>query len=274
MIIISEEMVLGVSEETHPNAPLIGYHNLVNVGNISASSEDPDFPVVNLANPITAPIARWQATTTGAQTITVEVNDEVDYLGIARHNLGSGQIPISLEGSTDGGSASGWFELVQQVLLSNDDPLLFRWTPQSLTHVRIVMGAAASGADPVSLGVVYVGLLLALQRRIYVGHTPVTYGRSETIVNGKTERGDFMGRIITAEERMTGVDMQNLTADWYREKMDPFIVASKQIPFFFAWRPGDYPNEVGFVWMTNNPQPRNQRGNGMMQIDIQMSGIA
>lgn len=276
MIIISDDLVLGTSEETHPNAPVIGYHNLVTVSNITASSEDDDYPAINLANPITAPIARWQASDTGAQTLTFEVNtiDFIDYVGIARHNWGSGQIPVIIEGSNDGGSASGWFELVQQVLLADDDPVIFRFTPQALTHVRIVLGAAASGDDPAWLAVAYVGLLLALQRRIYVGHTPITMGRSQNVVNGKSESGEFLGRLITSESVSTSVELQNLTPSWYRTVLDPFIVAQKDTPFFFAWRPGDYPDEVGFGWITNDPQPQNQRPNGMMQINWNMTGIA
>lgn len=276
MIIISNDLVLATTEETSPNSPVIGWQNLVTTLNVTASSEDASFPAINLANPITAPVARWQATTTGAQTITFSINSiaDVDYVAIARHNLGSGQIPITIEGSIDGGSASGWFELVQEVLLPNDAPAIFRFVPQSLTDVRIVLGAGGSGGDPAEIAVAYVGKLLLLQRRIYVGHTPINYGRSAKIVSGKTEAGDFLGRIVISEETATAVELQNLTPAWYRSTLDPFVVASKEIPFFFAWRPGDYPNEVGFAWMMNDPQPKNQRPNGMMNIDFQMSGIA
>ena len=54
----------------------------------------------------------------------------------------------------------------------------------------------------------------------------------------------------------------------------PFIVASKEVPFFFAWRPASYPRETGFAWMTNNPKPSNQRSNGMMQISLSMGGVS
>lgn len=278
MIIISDDLVLSSTgdEETNSNSPLIGWDNLVTIDNITASSEDVDYPAVNLANPITSPIARWQATTTAMQTITFAINsiEDVDYVGIARHNLGTNQNSVIIEGSTDGGTASGWFELVQEVLLPNDAPAIFRFTPQSLTHVRIVIGAGASGSDPAEIAVAYVGKLLPLQRRIYVGHTPINYGRSSKVVSGKSEAGDFLGRVIISEQTETSVELKNLTPSWYRSKLDPFIQASKDTPFFFAWRPGDYPNEVGFAWMTNDPQPKNQLPNGMMNIDLQMTGIA
>lgn len=277
MIVISSSLVISsTSQEEGPNNPVIGWQNLVTVDNIFASSEDVDYPAINMANPITANVQRWKAADDGVQYVEVVVNsiDDIDYIAIARHNLGSQQIPITVEGSDDGGSASGWEELVQESLLANDAPAIFRFVPQGLTNIRLVLGEVPSGGDPAEIAVVYVGKLLVLQRRIYVDHTPINYGRSQRIVNGKSEAGDFLGRLVTAEQNDTAVTMLNLTPNWYRSYMDPFIEASKDTPFFFAWRPEDYPNEVGFCWMTNNPQPKNQRPNGMMQIDLAMTGIA
>lgn len=279
MIVISEELVLSASssdEEEHPNSPLIGWHNLITVSNIIASSEEENYPVINLANPITSIISRWKAADDGAQTIDVEINSllEIDYVAIARHNLGSTQRPITVFGS-DGGGSPDWHEVVQESLLPSNDPAtIFRFDPQSLTDLRFSIGepSGGSGFDPAEIAVMYVGKLLPLERRIYVDHTPINYGRSDKVVNGETEAGDFLGQIVTSEMLETGVQLQNLTPNWYRSKLDPFIQSKK--PFFFAWRPGDYPDEVGFAWMTNKPQPRNQRPNGMMMIDLQMRGIA
>ena len=113
-----------------------------------------------------------------------------------------------------------------------------------------------------------------LQRRIYVGHTPIPYGRESRVTTGVSESGNFLGRIVLGESLETSVDLQNMTPAWYRAEMDPFIAASKEAPFFFAWRPDSYPRETGYAWMTNNPKPSNQRSNGMMQISLSMGGIA
>ena len=271
MIVISSSLTLGETPETHPNAPLIAYRNLVTASNITADTAAEGYPASNMANPITAPGARWRAGDTTAQAVSVEVQtvDPIDYIAIARHNLGSEAIPVTVEGSTDDGD--NWSELVQEVLLADDAPALFRFTPQALTNIRLSLG---EGDAPAEIAVLYTGLLLALQRRIYVGHVPMPYGRSAKIVNGKSEGGDFLGRIVLSEQLATAVEIKNITPAWYRASLDPFIVASKETPFFFAWRPGDYPDETGFAWMTNDPQPQNARRNGMMQISLQMTGIA
>ncbi len=271
MIIISQNLVLSPGVFDSKN-PVVGWHNLVTINNITASSEAENYPITNVANPITAPSSRWRAAdATGDEQILINLNsvEEVDYVGIARHNLGSEQISVMIEGSEDGGSP--FTELVEESLLPDDGPAIFRFDPQALVDLRINL---ANGGGAPEIAVIYVGKLLQLQRRIYVGHTPMKYGRSNNIVNGRSESGDFLGRIVTSEKTSTSVNLQNMTPGWYRSDMDPFIEASKDTPFFFAWRPEDYPNEVGFAWMTNEPQPVNQRANGMMSIELQMTGIA
>jgi hypothetical protein len=124
------------------------------------------------------------------------------------------------------------------------------------------------------IAVVYVGLLLPLERNIYVGHTPITLGRMTTVINRQSESGAFLGRIVVGETRRSAVALQNLTPAWYRTYFDPFARAAQRLPFFFAWRPGDYPRECGFAWLGSDPKPANQRPNGMMQVDLDLSGVA
>lgn len=256
------------------NNPVIGYANLLTAGNVAATSAAPGFPASNLANPSTN--LRWvDATGSPAadQYITVAVNsaDQLDYLAVARHNFGSAQIPASVEGLIDPeASPAVWIELVGETLLADDQPALFRFAPQALASIRLRLqpGSAAPTA-----AVIYTGKLLVLQRQIYVGHTPINFGRSSKITNARSENGQFLGRIILSQMTATKVDLQNLTPNWYRSALQPFIDASREAPFFFAWRPASYPGEIGYAWMTNDPQPSNQRGNGMMQISLEMGGI-
>jgi hypothetical protein len=268
MIVIAKGLVLG-----RPDAPLgaknplIGWHNLVTAATVSADSAAPGFPATNLGNPSTN--SRWRAEDDSEQHLTVQIGEiePIDYIAVARHNFGSAQIAVSVEGRIDG---EDWTELVGETLLPDDVPALFRFAPRSLSAVRLRLG---EGELPATAAVLYAGRLLILQRRIYVGHTPLPYGRTAKITNARSESGNFLGRIVLNEKTETQVAMRNLAASWYRTYMDPFIVAAKEVPFFFAWRPADYPREVGFAWMTNDPHPSNARTNGMMQLDFQMTGI-
>jgi len=257
---------LAASEQT--NAPIICYQNLLTSANLSTDEANTAFPAVNLANVSTASI--WKATTLAEQYITSAIStvETVNFVAIARHNFGTAGIAVSIEGDPDG---LGFDELVASAIPANDAPLIFRFTPIALTSIRIKL---AAGTVIPQAAVVYVGTDLPLQRNIYVGHTPITYGRSNRIVNGRSESGNFLGRIVIGSSVGTSVSLQNLTAAWYRASFEPFLLAAKEAPFFFGWRPSTYSAEAGFAWLTNEPQPVNQRSNGMMMIDMNLGGIA
>jgi hypothetical protein len=255
------------------NSPIIGYQSLVTSGNVTATTTQQGAPASHLANPST--VLKWRASsaiTDQVLTVTLETADDLDYVSIAGHNFGSGQMPVSVEGLT--GSPPVWGALVPATLLANDGPVIFRFPPQPLAaiRVRIQPSGVLPPAAPVA-AVLYAGKLLVLQRRIYVGHTPMPYGRKLTVANHRSIAGAFLGRIVLSEKTTTGIDLQNLTPAWYRSQFEPFLIAAKEIPFFFGWRPGSYPHEVGFAWLTNDPQPKNQRANGMMQVSLDLEGI-
>ncbi len=274
MTVITGNLVLSepVADGANANNPLVGYHNLLVAGSVVADTEATEYPASNLANPSTA--LRWQANDQTEQYLTVSVTslNNIDYVAIAKHNFSSAQIAVSIEAYSelDGSSQPIWIEQVAPVIPSSDAPLLFRFEPGVHAGVRIRLqpGLAVARA-----AVVYVGKLLVLERRIYVGHTPINYGRNNKVTNGKSENGNFLGRIVLNESLSTSVDVSNITPAFYRSSLDPFIAASKDTTFFFAWRPGDYADEVGYAFMTNDPRPSNQRNNGMMQIQLSMSGI-
>lgn len=278
-VVIGSGVVLSGSvttDQPNGNNPLVGYHNLATSGVTSASSADPDHPVINVTNPATHQYWRGDGFASPRDheflTVIVDSVEQIDYLAVARHNFGSTQMPVSVEVQST--ALAAWVEVVSPVLLPNDGPALFRFTPQSVYAVRLKIGAPiGSSIDAPEAAVLYVGTLLVLQRRIYVGHTPITMGRVARITNARSESGAFLGRVVLSEMRQSSVNLQNLQPDWYRTYMDPFIAASKETPFFFAWRPESYPFEVGYAWMTNEPMPSNQRPNGMMQVQLQMSGI-
>lgn len=164
-----------------------------------------------------------------------------------------------------------WVAVIEEFIPSSDGAILMRFDPQAVNMVRIRL---QPGDAVPTAAVVYAGKLLVLQRRIYVGHTPINMRVSSTIINGYSENGQFLGRIVKSQTLKSNVTMNNMTPEWFRLNMLPFIQAAVEAPFFFAWRPSDYPEEVGFCWLTGDPHPKNQRNNGMMSVSLDLSGIA
>lgn len=267
MIIASPNLVFTDAPEIGPNSPLLNWHNVITVNNVAADSEHVDYPVVNLANPATDLL--WKSTSLLTQYITVNTTamGSLDYIGIARHNFGSTATTLSVEVD----SGSGFVQVLPPFIPGDDEPLLLKWVPVSGVSVRLKI--VPNGAL-VYAAVMFLGLSLHLQRRIYVGHTPIKYGRRVQVVTGMSENGNFLGRVITGESRATTIELKNLTAVWYRDKLEKFIERYADRTFFWAWRPQSYPNEVGYCWVTGDPQPTNQKPNGMMEITIPIGGIS
>ena len=217
-VVVSSNLVLSDALSgggvINANNPLIGYQNLVTAVNVSATTEASGSPASNLANPSTN--LRWQASEQSPPadefiTLDLSTNEDVDYIAIARHNLHTGQIAASVDVLDESTSPASWVELVSPVLLPNDGPALFQFTPQAITQIRLRLQA---GLAAPFVAVLYAGKLLQLQRRIYVGHTPINFGRQTKVVTGKSESGDFLGRIVLSEMVQSSFDLQNLTPSW------------------------------------------------------------
>lgn len=273
-IVIASSQVL--FPEFGLNNPFFGYRNFVAEDGITADSEDDDHPASNLGNVLTFPDAQWWSETTGAQNVvfTIASTDPCDYAGVAEHNFGTAGISVKWQ-VYDG---AVWNDATPVQLPADDSPLIFRYAAQPVNAgIRMVLGA---GSAPPRAGVVYVGPSLVTPRRLWVGHTPLKLSPVTSIYSGMSEAGDFLGRVQDGEHVSTTIDLKNLPPGWYRQHFDPFVVAAKTRPFFFAWRPEDHPNEVGFCWLTNNPKPTNARrahsrtgDNGMMSVQLQVNGI-
>lgn len=253
--------------------PLIGYDNIVTTSSITGTTEDPDFPVTNLANPATH--LRWAGLVSSPEDdeyITLSNADaaQVDYIALARHNFFTAQIAVSVEALDVDASPDTWVELIAPVILPSDGPALFRVPKFAYASIRLRL---QPGSAAPTVAVVYCGALLVLQRRMYVGHTPINMGRTITCASMRSISGNFLGRIVLGRKVATNISLQNLTPDWYRTYMAPFVAAAEEIPFFFAWRPSSYPNEVGYAWLSGDAIPKNQRTNGMMQIDLDLEGV-
>ena len=99
-VVISSGFVVSPGVDgLNANSPIIGYRNRVTSANVAATTQHPDWPASNLANPST--YLKWRS---GAGsplaneyvTVTLDTAEQVDYLAIARHNFGSSKAAVSV----------------------------------------------------------------------------------------------------------------------------------------------------------------------------------
>lgn len=266
---ISDEVVISLPFDAGvtANNPRIGWHNLVNQDNVFAVQEAAGFPASNLGLPAT--FLYWKGTSAVAQAIgvTLEFAQPCNYIAIARHNLGSIGAMLEVQSSADG---TTWQPLSGQKVPANDRSIIWEFPDTVARYFRLLIGA---GSGVPEVAVLYVGRILRLQRRIYVGHTPLPFGRQSDVSTNFSEDGQFLGRVVHRRMFRSQISQENVTPSFYRANIEPFFEAAIEWPFFVAWRPGTYPNEVGYVWLVGDPTMQNQRPNGMVSFEFAYQGI-
>lgn len=184
-----------------------------------------------------------------------------------------------------------------------------RVTGTTVTPLGIYQGPGAIfvAFDPVSVGAIRLGVsdltgyvanvmagrLTELQRKIYVGHTPIKFGRQVDRVQGLSESGAFLGTIVRRQTNATRIDASNITPDYYRSVLDPFVQASTRQAHYWSYRreiPQGAPqqllwgaavmvwgteaitaqgfvsdaDQVAYAQVQGDPSVENSLGNGMM----------
>lgn len=264
--------------------PVIAYDNIVTIGAVEATSEDADFPAVNLANPATH--LKWKEAVTSPEideyiTITVPPdtstspvsNGAIDYVAIAKHNFGTAGCVVSVEITVDTSSPVAGFVELLSTTPTDDAPIIFQFEPTQASYVRLRI---QPGTLTRELAVIYAGTLLTLERsiKIDVSHIPINLGRKNEILNGMSESGNFVGRIIRNQRQESKAEFSHFTNAWYRAYFDPFVIEARGIPFFFAWAPATYPTDVGYCWLTKDATPELNPITDRFAVTLEMRALA
>ena len=269
MIVFSSALVLeGILEEESSLWPLFLWDNLVTISNIAADEEDADFPITNVTNPQTTSL--WKATTTGDQSITITLSgaEEVDCIGIARHNFGTGNIVASIEGM-NGDEGAVLEEIVGEQSLADDSPVIFLFEGDHYVELQINL---APDATIPQAAVIFVGKAMRMPTGIPPGYTPIVDALKTEVLSPLSENGEFLGDIIISQRLESQASFIGIDGDWYRETMRPFLRQRK--PFFFAWSPLLHPDEVAYAKFVGDPNPVINRTTGEVDLSIGMMGLA
>jgi hypothetical protein len=252
-----------------PSTPLthsrIGMNTITRDGTITASSAAAGFPASGAQNPMT--YEYWRPTSMPA-TWAVDAGSAVscNYFGIAAHTFGSSSTTVSIQYSTDN---SSW-TTIDSNSPTTDGPLMFLFTPVTARYWRISL----SGALIPSVGVVYIGTTLDMQRACYAGLSPINFSRDTVIRPNRSENGLWLGRSIIREGSSMNVSYRHLDYDWYKTYFDPFVEQARKYPFFFAWRPQGYPESVGYVWTNADIAPTTMGIRDLLQVSFDMQGLS
>lgn len=237
----------------------IGWQNLAFGRTPTASTSATGYPATAATYPTT--FEYWKPTALPATwSIDLTTAQTVDYVGLVGDMNGA---TVAVQYSTDN---STWTTIDTKT--PTDRINIFLFAPVSARYWRL----SFSNFIP-NLAVAYFGASLAMQRTIYQGHTPLTLSRDTELSNNMSEGGQYLGRSIIRKGASTSFGWQHLKAAWYRANFDPFVKAARTAPFFIAWRPSQYPSEMGFVWVDGDIAPSNTGPRDFMAVDISVMGL-
>lgn len=135
------------------------------------------------------------------------------------------------------------------------------------------LGLFVTGTTPPRITNIYAGVALAMPYPIYGGHAPINLSRETELTRSLSRGGQFLGQGFRRLGVKTSLSFRHLPAAWYRANFDPFVKSARRYPFFLAWRPQDYPLEVGYVWCQRDIAPSNMGKRDWMQVGFEVSGV-
>lgn len=169
----------------------------------------------------------------------------------------------------------GWYSaaMTEQTALLPDhaDNRPIMMLVEELTSTKFRLKFA--GESTPTIGVVYMGKALEMQRALYGGHTPINLARSTMVRPNLSERGQFLGRSIVRTGASGAWTWGNLKAEWVRAHLDPFVEAARTDPFFILWRPDSFPGEAGYCWTLGDPAPSNSGVRDLMTFSLEAEGL-
>ena len=241
------------------NYPAILYRNVFLEGTVVASGEESGFPFENALDTLTSDF--WIPDALPATlTLTLGAPQTVDCLGFVGEPNGCTFLVEYFDGAVWQTAAT--FTPTSGVWMG-----FFAGLSDVDLRVRI------TGATPPAIAVLYLGEALRAERRIYVGHSPITLSRVTDTTTMVAEGGQYLDRAIVRRGVKTSIAFKNCTQDWYRDEFDPFVEAARTTPFFWAWRPMDY-REAAYVWTSADIAPNNAQPNGLMEVSFDVTGVA
>jgi hypothetical protein len=239
------------------------YDNLGRAATISASTEAAGFPAQALAYPDT--VAYWLPTALPAWVkwdfgSAISINA----FGMAAHSLGLNNCTLQIQYSAND---ADWSNASDAHSIEHDEAALLLFPAQSARYWRAYITGA--GDEPY-IAVAYIGNPLVMPRPIYGGISPPNLSRVTEYTADESEGGQFVSQAIKRKGFIGRVSYKHLSASWYRDSFDPFVRHARLYPYFYAWRPGSFPDEVIYARTIEDIHPSNMGLRGLMEVNWTM----
>jgi hypothetical protein len=179
---------------------------------------------------------------------------------------------INVSGGTPARLINPRFGGTADILPANDAPIMFLDTQTSARYLRIRI-AGVSATMP-KMAVAYAGVALAMSEELEGrGFMPSTLSRQTVLKKSMSRGGNFLGQGVRRNGVTTNPSFKLLESSWYRANFDPFVKNARRYPYFLAWCPQDFPQDVGFLWTEKDIVGKYTGGGPWMEVAWTGQGI-
>ena len=173
---------------------------------------------------------------------------------IGAHTLGTEGCTVDLQYDSGGGT---WVT-VESNTPTDDTAIMFLFDTISAENWRLNI----TGGAP-EIGVFWIGRDLQMERPLYGGFSPIQMSRNTTLRGNVSQKGEWLGRSVIRRNYGGTLTWSNLSASWVRTNLDMtdgLLYAMEREPFFVAWRPDTFEDEVFLAWTTGSVNAPNNAG--------------
>jgi hypothetical protein len=222
-----------------PSTPRIGWRRIT--GTVAASTSAAGFAAANAATYRTDSF--WRPTALGATwRLDAGSAQNVSYVGIAGHDMGTRALTIQVQSSTDD---SAWTTRLN--ITPTDDSAIFGL--MGLISARYWrLSITGAGGNP-TIAVIQFGAVTEFPRPcVYAPSISLQRTRRVTYSTNITEGGQWAGRTINRVSLAPSMTVNHLSETWVTSEWDAFALHAETSPFFIADRPGSFANSCAYAW--------------------------
>lgn len=231
-------------------------------GSVSGTSGQSNFPVSSVLNPATYERYRPIGGLYAEIIIDCLTPKAVDYLAMQLSNVSLITVQCSSDSIT-------WTN-IQIINLSGDKVVLALFQEISFRYYKIIIEGV--GIEVVAMKF---GKSLAMQRAIHAGNSPMNLSPRNVIRPNVSETGQWLGTSVQRVGFSASFNWDNLGDDWYRNNFDLFAKSQpRAIPFFIAWRPLTYQDDLTYCLSTSDISPSYTGTKNFMNVALSVEGFS
>lgn len=263
-VVFEAGYTLPVADEPLTHARIAHAGNWRSGGTVAASTTATDFFAAGPSNSLT--YEKWKPTASPA-TWAYDHGSAVenDYCVIGAHDLGTQAATVNVQAEI----AAVWTTLVS-VSPTTDEPIMAIFEPRTQQAWRLNITYA--GTAPY-VGVIKFGKALQMERTIYGGVSPLKYARKTILRSTYSETGESTGRTKQRTYNAAPFGWQHLTKEWIDANFGAFQKSIETEPFFIAWNPSKWAEDVGLCQVDDVPIPQNMGIRDFMSFDMNVRAI-